>query len=198
MSSEERIYKQVEELSASILKALEGLENELSEYMDDTDKRLHFLEEKVKKLEAFIEASKKTSIIETTTTTSPKVIAPPTTDAPFQKPFAPTTKTIPPIPRTPQVEASVKKEDVQQKEEIGIAPQIDRATIPPIPKPPSFSSVKESVEGKEGLMELPERKTADKPKDDVPISDKLDEKEKKENDKDKEELLTALKKIDAL
>ena len=59
MSAEERLYKQLEGIVSSIINALEGLEKEFSEYIEETDKRIQRLEDKVHKFESLADVSGK-------------------------------------------------------------------------------------------------------------------------------------------
>ena len=201
MSNEERIVKQIEDLSTSIIKALEALEKELSEYIEITDSRLQKLEEKVHKFESFVDVSgkglvkaiehskeeEKTSTLDHLSS-QPKLEQP----APVTPPITPPTPSVTPSmpsqtitriePPTPP-----KEPEIETKQEVPIS------KIPPIPTPPSFKTVledksREQITTGEGELS----------KGEGSIAKDLEDKQKKEDDKDKEDLLSALKTIDSL
>ncbi|MFW9924711.1 MAG: hypothetical protein ACFFDW_15630 [Candidatus Thorarchaeota archaeon] len=226
MNSDERIYRQVEELSSSIIKALEALEKELSQYIEITDKRLHTLEDKVQKLESLVDVSSKglvksfeqqresitPPLQQSTPFSQPKPVqtipqsyhaAPPTPI--IEKPTSPSVPTVhqsPPQPphttseitKTP--EAPSERPSTIPTHPTTPVPQSEASRFPPIPKPPSFEATLEKKPDEE-LLDIPERDDSIK-KHEGNIAEEIEIKEKKETDKDKEELLSALKMIDNL
>ncbi len=188
MSAEERLYKQLEGIVTSIIKALEGLERELSEYIEVTDKRIHLLEEKVHKFESLADVTGKGLVKAIETSKSPEQV----------KGLAHlASRSEPEVVSQPKVEAPV----IQPKSESPPAvPQPTSSTpdqtskIPPVPLPPSYKPVL-----KEDIEDSPTDTTTTPT---IPIPTAV-EKEAKVDDEDKEdtdksELMSALKKIDEL
>jgi len=176
LSAEERLYKQLEGIVSSIINALEGLEKEFSEYIEETDKRIQRLEDKVHKFESLADVSGKGLVkaiessespeqvkglahlaTQSKTTVSPKPETPPAVPQPPAARTSPTSK-VPPVPLPPSFKPVLKDESQE--------PSTSASVIPTIPKPPTTHKDPEETEEKE--------------------------------DKDKKELMSALKKIDEL
>ncbi|MBK5114153.1 MAG: hypothetical protein KGD59_08855 [Candidatus Heimdallarchaeota archaeon] len=187
MSAEERLYKQLEGIVASIIKALEGLEKELSEYIEVTDRRIHKLEDKVHKFESLADVSSKGLVksIETSespeqvrglahiaTQSKPAVTPEPEIQAPIMQPK---TETPPAVPQPPS------------------AVTAETSRVPPVPLPPSFKPVM-SDEPLEAVSTAPATPIVPRP----PTARKDSEEAEEKEDKDKNELMSALKKIDEL
>ena len=68
--------------------------------------------------------------------------------------------------------------------------------VPPVPIPPSFKPVLAEEPVKEAVV--PQPKTAESSTTDGSIATNLEDKKKKEADKDKDDLMSALKMIDSL
>lgn len=160
LSLEERIFKQIQDLSSSIIRALDSLEKELSEYIEVTDKRLHKLEDKIQKVESYVDASSKGLVGSIESTAPEKTLSLPqshpremagTQDAAPHPTVTPTVtasveqpKVTPPT--TPQPTVTTPEKIIQSKEPIS-APIT--SSIPPIPTPPSFKAVISEEEKRE-------------------------------------------------
>lgn len=201
MSADERIYRQLEELSSTIIKALEGLEKELSEYIEVTDNRLQKLEDKIHKLESLsdvtqkglvkaIESSPDTEKVSTLAHLSSQQAAekPPIVSQPPPRPIETSTLEAPTV-----IPQNISIPQPKPQESPVPPPSISR--IPPVPTPPSFQPVLQNERATE-LMPLPER--LEIKKIEGSIVEELEVKKKKEEDKDKDDLMSALKTIDSL
>ncbi len=192
MSSEEKLAKQLDDIASSIIKALEGLEKELSEYIEITNKRLHILEDKMQKLESLADVSGKGLIKaiespkpqEHSTFSQAKTHQP--IDSPQPKPITPSIEqpkitTAPPTATIPKVESEIP----QSK------PIITESKLPPVPIPPTFQPK---------IEELSPEITPPTTDPEVPSTPetKSDDPTKKKDSEDKDELMSALKIIDSL
>ena len=187
MSAEERLYKQLEGIVSSIIKALEGLEKELSEYIEVTDKRIHRLEDKVHKFESLADVSSKGLVKAIETSKSPEQVKglahivaqskPAVTPKPeIQTPvIQPKAETPPAVPQQPSASTA------------------QTSKIPPVPLPPSFKPVMKD-ESPEAVSTAPTTPIVPRP----PTPRKDPEEAEEKEDKDKKELMSALKKIDEL
>ncbi len=204
MSAEERIYKQLENITSAIIKALEGLEREVAEYIQVTDSRLHKLEDKINRLEALADVSSKglvktvedsedkekvSALSHITTPTSSPIpqtpTPPPVTqiETPKEQPLQPVVSTPEPSSPQPSVIASIEAPDFTK--------------IPAVPIPPTFKATLEEKPAKEEIT-IPQPKSSESSLSESSVAEKLEEKEKKETDKDKDDLMSALKMIDSL
>ena len=213
MTAEDRFYKQLEEISSSIMRALEALEKELTEYIGSTDKRLQTLEEKVQKMESFIEITSRgvTSKID-------DLNSKPYSPAPSIQKLPEQSTLIQPIESEPQertpmsafqgknISSPITKVDpptplntysLVKEESNLVIPPLNPEQPSPIPKPPVYTPALEK-EDDEDIITLPERKEPLQKRSEGALAIELEEKKKKEQDKDKEELLSALKMIDEL
>jgi len=186
LSIEERLAKQLDSIAGSIIKALESLEKELSEYITVTNKRLQVLEAKVVKFESLADVTNKGLVGAIQGSSNPDSVkglahlstqsstTPPSIPKPVQPPVVQPTVSAPPPKTTIPIVKSSAPAPQQPTEEI---------KLPPVPKPPTFKPTL----------------TDDKPKTDEPSPPTVDKKkpEKKDGD-DKEELMSALKIIDSL
>lgn len=186
MSAEERLYKQLEGIVSSIIKALEGLEKELSEYIEVTDKRIHKLEDKVHKFESLADVSGKGLVKAIETSKSPEQVKGLAHIAAQSKPA---------VTPKPEVHTPV----IQPKAETPAVPQPPGAStaqtsrIPPVPLPPSFKPVMKD-EPAQPVSTAPSIPSVPRP----PTTRKDPEEAEEKEDKDKNELMSALKKIDEL
>jgi len=201
LSSEDRLASQLESIVSSVIKALEGLEKELSEYIEITNKRLQVLEDKVQKFESLADIKSKGGLVKAIESSSNadqvKQLAHLTQRRPSptvqqeqkqpplaQQPIRRTTSSSPsppqPMPRSPQ--------------------RPETSQLPPIPKPPSIGttlsseSIKPPTINPQTHATLSPEHTLDSQRPKEPIKPRS---EKKEDD-DKEELMSALKVIDSL
>ncbi|MCE7744237.1 MAG: hypothetical protein GPJ52_03770 [Candidatus Heimdallarchaeota archaeon] len=187
MSAEDRLYKQLEGIVSSIIKALEGLEKELSEYIEVTDKRIHKLENKVHKFESLADVSSKGLVKAIETSKSPEQVKglahlaaqskPAVTPKPeIQTPvIQPIAKTLPTIPQPPS------------------AGTTHTSKVPPVPLPPSFKPVMRD-EPAQPVSTAPTTPSVPR----TPTTQKDPEEAEEKEDEDKNELMSALKKIDEL
>ncbi|MHA1760510.1 MAG: hypothetical protein ACTSXA_07800 [Candidatus Heimdallarchaeota archaeon] len=219
MSLEERIFKQIQDLSTSIIRALDSLEKELSEYIEVTDKRLLKLEDKFQKVESYIDASSKGLVKSIESTAPEKTISLPQThprekaasQPAIQPPVtAPIEQSKVSLPITP-LSADIKPEKpaAQVKEKPSIP---STSSIPPVPTPPSFKAViseekpaaqapittKQPVTSQPPIPKIPEVQQPKAETQQAPVAPQVEEGEKKEDDKDKKDLMSALKMIDSL
>lgn len=216
MSTEERIYKQLENISASIIKALEGLETELAEYIQVTDSRLNKLEDKIKRLDALADVSSK-GLVKTIedSTDKEKVatlshIATPTSNSTPQpstplisqtEELAPQPTVSSPVPSpelAPQATVSSPTPDPEPSPVITPIETSNLSEIPKVPIPPSFKPVLQEEEPAKEEIIIPQPKDLDSSLPKSSIAEELEEKKKKEADKDKDDLMSALKMIDSL
>ena len=225
MSAEERIYKQLENISSSIIKALEGLEKELAEYIEVTDSRLNKLENKIQRLESLADVSSSGLVKTIEKSTSQEktselshIAAKPSISSPVPQPNEP----VPIKAELPQSPVPQPKESILTKTELPQKPisqpkvttPIPQPTsttttpikttesqatsgIPPVPIPPSFKPVLKEESPKEETV-VPQPKIAEPTTAEGSMATNLEEKKKKENDKDKDDLMSALKMIDSL
>ena len=187
MSAEERLYKQLEGIVASIIKALEGLEKELSEYIEVTDKRIHKLEEKVHKFESLADVSGKGLVKAIETSKSPDQVKGLAHLASQSK------STVAPKPevKTPIIEPKAEAKSTIPQPPSTAASLSETSKVPPVPMPPSFKPVMRE--------ESTETTTPASPSVPKPPTIKKESKEAEDKeDKDKNELMSALKKIDEL
>ncbi len=214
MSLEERIFKQIQDLSSSIIRALDSLEKELSEYMEVTDNRLHKLEDKMLKVNSYINASSQGLVKSIESSPPEKTISLPSTHPqenvttqPMVKP--PATASIEQAkvsPTTPQPPVSIPEKQTQVTSKVSTP---DTSKMPPIPTPPSFKPVisKEKPADQPPVMSQPQipkvpetppqqQEKIDAPQ--TPTAPQGEEGEKQEDDKDKKDLMSALKMIDSL
>ncbi len=176
MSAEERLYKQLEGIVSSIINALEGLEKELSEYIEETDKRIQRLEDKVRKFESLADVSGKGLVKAIESSESPEQVKGLAHLATQSKPTVRTKPETPPaVPQPPAARTS------------------PTSKVPPVPLPPSFKPVLKD-ESQEPSTSAPAIPTIPKP----PTTRKDPEETEEKEDMDKKELMSALKKIDEL
>ena len=218
MSLEERIFKQIQDLSSSIIRALDSLEKELSEYIEVTDKRLIKLEDKFQKVESYMDASSKGLVKSIESTAPEKTISLPQTH-PREK-AASQSAVQPPVtasieqpkvslPITP-LSADIKPEKPPQVKEKPSVPNTN--SIPPVPTPPSFKAViseekpaaqapittQPPVTSQPPIPKTPEVQQPKAETQQAPVAPQVEEGEKKEDDKDKKDLMSALKMIDSI
>ncbi len=187
MSAEERLYKQLEGIVASIIKALEGLEKELSEYIEVTDRRIHKLEDKVHKFESLADVSGKGLVKAVETSKSPDQVKGLAHIAPQSKPAVTPT----PVVKTPVIQPKAETPPaVPQTPSVSTA---QTSKVPPVPLPPSFKPVMKD-EPAEPVSTAPTTPSVTKPSTTQKDPEEAEDKE----DKDKNELMSALKKIDEL
>jgi len=187
LSAEERLYKQLEGIVSSIIKALEGLEKEFSEYIEITNKRLVALEGKMKKMESLADVSGKGLVeaIDTSTNSDAvKELAHLTQQT--------TSEIKPAIIKDHSLEDErIITESIVKDETTKTMPEKPVFEIPHVPTPPSEQiSIKE-----EPIVEKP---TGEEVVPQPPKTEKIDELTKESKKDDKEELMDALKIIDSL
>ncbi len=203
MSDEERIYKQLENISSTIIKALEGLEKELEDYIQVTDSRFLKLEDKVNRLEALANASSRGLVKTIEDSTDKKEISELSHIVPKRSSSIPQPTTS----HVSQVE-SLKEHSSQPKistpvpiptQSPIIAPVETPAfsKVPEVPIPPSFKPTLEKEPVKEEIT-VPQPKKSESSLPNNSIAEKLEEKKKEETDQDKDDLMSALKMIDSL
>ncbi|NHK30729.1 MAG: hypothetical protein FK730_05220 [Asgard group archaeon] len=188
MSAEERLYKQLEGIVSSIIKALEGLEKEFSEYIEDTNRRLEVLEDKIQKIGSLADVSGKglvKAIDESANPEAVKGLAHLT-----QKPSIETKPEVIVPPTSTHNETEVRQ-PIPLTE---TTKTIQEKSIPKVPPVPTTPSIQTSIET-EPVVEKP---TSDEgipqpPKSSEPIEITKDPKKE-----DKDELMDALKVIDDL
>jgi len=213
LSLEERIFKQIQDLSSSIIRALDSLEKELSEYIEVTDNRLHKLEDKILKVESYIDASSQGLVKPIESSPPEKTISLPITHPQEKvttqpKAKSPATASIEQAkvspPTTPQPTVSIPEKQTQITGKVSTP---DASKMPPIPTPPSFKPViseekpadQPPVTSQPHIPKVPkiqQQEKIDAPQ--APTAPQGEEGEKKEDDKDKKDLMSALKMIDSL
>ncbi|MHA1124436.1 MAG: hypothetical protein ACTSO7_01600 [Candidatus Heimdallarchaeota archaeon] len=218
MSLEERIFKQIQDLSTSIIRALDSLEKELSEYIEVTDKRLHKIEDKILKVESYMDASSQGLVKSIESTAPEKTISLPQTHPREEAATQPVVQ--PPVtasieqskasvPITPLSADIAPKKQPQVKEKPSVP---STSSIPPVPTPPSFKAVISEEKSTAqpptttqppvtSLPPIPKTPEVQQPKAETkqaPVSPQVEEGEKKEDDKDKKDLMSALKMIDSI
>ena len=187
MSAEERLYKQLEGIVSSIIKALEGLEKELSEYIEVTDRRIHKLEDKVHKFESLADVSSKGLVKAVETSKSPDQVKGLAHIAPQSKPA---------VTPKPEIQTPVIQPKAETPPAVPQPPSASTAQtskIPPVPLPPSFKPVMKDEPPKPAST-APTTPIVPRP----PTTKKDPEEVEEKEDKDKNELMSALKKIDEL
>lgn len=184
MSAEERLYKQLEGIVSSIIKALEGLEKELSEYIEVTDNRISKLENKVHKFESLAAVSGKGLVKAIESSKSPEQVKGLAHLAAQNKPAV----TPKPDIQTPVIQPKAETSPaVPQPPSAGTT---HTSKVPPVPLPPSFKPV---------MKDEPAQPVSTAPSVPRPPTTRKDSEEAEEKeDKDKKELMSALKKIDEL
>ena len=209
LSLEERIFKQIQDLSSSIIRALDSLEKELSEYIEVTDNRLHKLEDKILKVESYIDASSQGLVKSIESSPPEKTISLPVTHPQEKVTTQPTAKSSATAsieqpkashPTTPQPIVSIPEKQTQVTGKVSTP---DASKMPPIPTPPSFKPVisEEKPADQSHIPKVPEIPQQQQEKIDAPqapTAPQGEEGEKKEDDKDKKDLMSALKMIDSL
>ncbi|NHJ47661.1 MAG: hypothetical protein FK733_07730 [Asgard group archaeon] len=188
MSAEERLYKQLEGIVSSIIKALEGLEKEFTEYIEVTNKRLQSLEDKIQKMESLADVSEKGLVKAIESSSEPDKV----------KGLAHLTQSLPEkeisesIVQPKPIEMSPPTVPSDESKPEPLTEEPPTVKFPEVPTPPSVQTpvVKESLvsPSTDESNPVPQPPTTTAPKD---------PKKKKEDD-DKEELMSALKKIDSL
>lgn len=184
MSAEERLYKQLEGIVSSIINALEGLEKELSEYIEVTDKRIHKLEDKVHKFESLADVSGKGLVKAIETSKRPDQVKGLAHLAAQSKPA---------VTSKPEIQTPVIQPKAETPPAVPQPPSASKAhtsKVPPVPLPPSFKPVMKDEPAK------PVSTTPSVPR--TPTTRKDPEEAEEKEDKDKKELMSALKKIDEL
>ena len=194
MSTEQKFYKQLEGIVTSVIKALEGLEKELSEYVKVTNNRLQKLEDKINKIESLVDVSGKglvKAIESAPAFENVETLAHIATQAKAKT----SEKISPPLIQKKEifVDESAKPEsnfDAESTTASASSVKVPQIQIPPITK--SLKKEEHSIEiPDEDLKQKEELKPSilDKSKKDIL---------KKEDDEDKDELRSALKIIDSL
>ncbi|MCK5044933.1 MAG: hypothetical protein KAS22_00040 [Candidatus Heimdallarchaeota archaeon] len=187
MSAEERLYKQLEGIVSSIINALEGLEKELSEYIEVTDKRIHKLEDKVHKFESLADVSGKGLVKAIETSKSPDQV----------KGLAHlATQSKPAVTPKPEIQTPVIQPKAETPPAVPHPPSAGTthtSKVPPVPLPPSFKPVMKD-EPAQPVSKAPTTPSVPRPTTTRKDPEEAEEKE----DKDKKELMSALKKIDEL
>lgn len=194
MSRDERIYQQIEELSSFIIKALESLEKELSEYINVTDQRLQTLEDKVQNLESLTDVAGK-GLLKAMEDKSKKESKPSTLPKKTSKQSE--------IIRQPTPESF---EGIEKKNSAeGRTVERKREVISEIPQPPVPQTIKPSSIKEERKNQGTQKIKAPTPPTSEPATEKKGKQEEKkgeesiiEDEKDREELMSALKIIDSL
>lgn len=185
MSAEDRFYKQLEGIVSSIIKALEGLEKEFSEYIEITNKRLEVLENKAQKMESLADVSGKGLVKAIDTSINPEAVK---GLAHLTQQSSPETEPIA-IKQQPIIkEEEVYSKPIAYEDPTKIMPEKSIPDIPPVPIPPS---VQTPVEEK-AIVEKPTEEAV------IPQPPKTTETTKEPKKEDKEELMDALKIIDSL
>lgn len=187
MSAEERLYKQLEGIVSSIINALEGLEKEFSEYIEETDKRIQRLEDKVHKFESLADVSGKGLVKAIESSESPEQVKSLAHLATQSKP------TVSPKPEVQAPAIQAKPETPPAVPQPPAARTSPTSKVPPVPLPPSFKPVLKD-ESQEPSTSAPAIPTIPKP----PTTRKDPEETEEKEDMDKKELMSALKKIDEL
>ena len=187
MSAEERLYKQLEGIVSTIIKALEGLERELSEYIEVTDNRIHRLEDKVRKFESLADVSGKGLVKAIESSKSPDQVKGLAHLAAQSKPAV----TPKPEVQTPVIQPKVETPPaVPQPPSAGTT---HTSKIPPVPLPPSFKPVLKD-EPAQPITTAPTTPSVPR----TPTTRKDPKEAEEKEDTDKTELMSALKKIDEL
>jgi len=198
LSAEDRLVNQLESIVSSVIKALEGLEKELSEYIEVTNRRLDILEKKMKKFESLEDVKSKGGLVKAIESSSnSEQVKPLAHLARHQSSNQQST-----LPDKMQQQASLQQQSrpsimppvtpsSQQQQQPG-PPNLSK--LPPIPKPPSFETSIETI--KAPTVRTPPPIVHETPSE-LPKKDGKPQLKKKE-DNDKEELMSALKTIDAL
>ncbi|MBN1328530.1 MAG: hypothetical protein JXA54_03560 [Candidatus Heimdallarchaeota archaeon] len=192
MSSEEKLAKQLDGIASSIIKALEGLEKELSEYIEITNRRLHILENKMQNLESLADVSGKglvkvfESLKPEENSIFPQDETPQPIIPPSQKPIIPVSTepkiiNASPITTIPKIESELLQSE----------PITPDTKIPPVHTQPTFQSK---------IEDLSQETTPQTTAIEAPITPdtKSDDQTKKKDSEDKDELMSALKIIDSL
>lgn len=203
MSAEERMYKQLENISSTIIKALEALEKELAEYIQVTDSRFHKLEDKINRLEALADVTSR-GLVRTIENSADKgkvsalshITTPKSNPIP-QSPIPLVAQTESPKEQSPQPVVSSPVPRPTQSSVIAPVEAPSFSKIPEVPIPPSFKPTLEEEPAKEAIK-VPQPKDLESSLTNSSIAEKLEEKQKKETDKDKDDLMSALKMIDSL
>jgi hypothetical protein len=190
LNSEERIYKQVEELSSSIITALEALEKELSEYIEVTDRRLKKLEEKVQNFESLALVSEKGLLGTKSEKGNSNIMR--QADIANNVPHSSETQQSKPVIPPSVVEKPVLDKQ-QQKTDFKPPKQESKHIIPPVPKPPSF----EPKENSNQQPTIPPQIKQQPVQEQKPPVIK-EGKKSTEDEQEKEDLMEALKLIDSL
>jgi len=168
---------------------LEGLEKELSEYIEVTDKRIHLLEAKVHKFESLADVSGKGLVKAIETSKSPEQVKGLAHLAPKSEPID--------TPKPEMVKSSVIESRTESPPAVPQpeSPSQDPTSkVPPVPLPPSYKPVLK--EEPEESVSTPPTSTPIVPK--PPSTAKESNEDDDKEDKDKSELMSALKKIDEL
>ncbi|MGC9777971.1 MAG: hypothetical protein HZR80_01860 [Candidatus Heimdallarchaeota archaeon] len=199
MSQDDKLYKQLEDFVSTIIKSLENLEKEFTEYIDVTNKRIQNLEEKVHKMEALVDVSSKGLLKAIESSSSPDNVrglahlTTPKTDQPIKeegKIQAPVVSSI----TQPKAEAPsiVPRPPTEPRPQITEPTPTSTISAPPVPTPSSFRSVDAD---EAPTPTTPESRIPEVPK---PPTVSKDAKKPKKEDEDKDELMSALKIIDSL
>lgn len=204
MSAEERIYKQLENISSTIIKALEALEREVAEYIQVTDSRLLKLEEKINRLGALADVSSR-GLVKTVENSTEKgevsalshITTPTSSPTPQTPTPPPVTQIESPKEQPPQPIVSTPEPSSPQPSVVTPVEAPDFTKIPAVPIPPTFKATLEEKPVKEEIT-IPQPKSSESSLSESSVAEKLEEKEKKETDKDKDDLMSALKMIDSL
>ena len=206
LSQDDKLYKQLEDFVTTIIKSLENLEKEFTEYIDVTNKRIQILEEKVHRMESLADVSGKGLLkaIESSPNADKVKGLAHLTAPTIEQPAKEEVKVTPPVeapiaePKVERPPSLVPIPPSEQKTDETPATSIPTSITPPVPKPPSFKpvtaeepqAIDESIAPKPHETRIPE---VPKPPD-----DKEDDKKPKKEDEDKDELMSALKIIDSL
>jgi hypothetical protein len=190
LSAEERLYKQLEGIVSSIIKALEGLEREFSEYIEVTNKRLQTLEDKMQKMESLADVSGKGLVKAIESSSEPdkvKGLAHLTQSQPKEE-SSPAQQ--PPVMQPPEIDKSMDAPSVQSEP----PKETPADQFPPVPTPPSIRTKPSSTPSPPSTPVTTSTTSPDQPETPTPSKPE----KKKGEDEDKEELLSALKIIDSL
>lgn len=196
MSQDDKLYKQLEDFVVTIIKSLENLEKEFTEYIDVTNRRIQNLEEKVHRIDSLADVSGKGLLKAIESSPSPDNVkglahlTTPITEQPGKEAKA-TPQVESPIPKqkAKQPPSIVPRPPSEQKTDVQLPTTMPTSGVPPIPKPPSF---KTTIAEEPTTPKLTESVTLEVQK---PLAD---EKKPKKEDEDKDELMSALKIIDSL
>ena len=208
MNTEEELVKQLEGIVSSMIKALESLEKEFSEYIDVTNKRLQVLEDRIQRFDSLAAVSGQ-GLVKAIEGTPDFEKVEGLAHLSTQKTETQPPQTTPPVTAEIESKEEIQPQDIQPTieipspsdviEETPTTPQTDDySELPPVPVPPTFKTddVIETPEPEiEGQLASPVVQQPIAPTgDSIPKTEVMGI----EDEDDKKELMSALKLIDSL